>query len=142
MSSTFGPGELVVVGFDEPRVPASVRTALVDVFEGGAVTLIDAVVVRREAGGEVIVLEGETLVEHVDPGLVDPDGLGLIGSEDIDDLAESLEPETSLLVLLVEHTWARALTSAIDQAGAVHRATERIPAGFLDEILSLAQSPE
>jgi hypothetical protein len=59
---------------------------------------------------------------------------GLVGDEDLAAIADTIEPGTSALVVLLEHTWARAVTAAIRDAGAVLVGAERLSAEVMNDV--------
>jgi hypothetical protein len=65
--------------------------------------------------------------------LVD-DLAGLIAEEDVEDLAEALEPNSSAAIMLFEHTWATPFRDAIANSGGRLVARVPITQEALDEI--------
>ena len=63
---------------------------------------------------------------------------GLIPEEDLVDLAESLDPNTSAAFLLWENVWARNVAQAMRDAGGVLLAFERLPHDAIQEARELA----
>ena len=138
-STTFGPVEFVAIAFPEERVPDAVKIAIADLLGSDVVRLLDLTVVRKGLGGEIDVVEVEDLGDELDITETQLGSSGLAGQEDIDDVAANLEPGTSALVLIVEHTWAREFVGAVRGAGAAVIAQERIPAEVVNEIVELAE---
>ena len=138
-STTFGPVEFVAIAFPEERVPDAVKVAIVELLGSDVVSLLDLTVVRKGVNGEVDVVEVEDLGDELDITETQLGSSGLAGQEDIDDVAANLEPGTSALVLIVEHTWARQFVRAVRGAGAAVIAQERIPAEVVNEIVELAE---
>jgi hypothetical protein len=52
---------------------------------------------------------------------------GLLNEDDIADVAEALEPESSAALLVWENVWARTVTKAMRDAGGELVAFERVP---------------
>ena len=63
---------------------------------------------------------------------------GLIGEEDLIELTESTDPDTTTLVVLLENTWARQIAAAVGDADAVVRSVTRFPAEVVNEVAALA----
>jgi hypothetical protein len=59
----------------------------------------------------------------------------LISDEDVEELAASLEPDSSEAILVFEHTWAKPLRDAIVASGGVLADNFRVPGMVVDEIL-------
>jgi uncharacterized membrane protein len=140
MSSSFGPVELVALAFDAPRIPPPVAQAVLEVAGSGAVTLLDLAVVRRGDDGELVILEAQDLGDEVDLVAIELPASGLTGDEDLREIAEAVNPGTSVLVLAIEHTWSRQLVSAAADADADVILHERVPAATVNEIADQAET--
>ncbi|MFI2489031.1 DUF6325 family protein [Promicromonospora kroppenstedtii] len=140
MEPSFGPVELVALAFDTPRIPPAVAQAVLDVGATGAVTLLDLAVVRRDQDGNIDILEAHELGDEIDLVAVELPASGLTGDEDLREIAEAVDPGTSVLVLAVEHTWSRELVAAAVAAEADVILHERVPAVTVNEIAALADT--
>ncbi len=139
-SGSFGAVEIVAVGFPTKTVPEAIRSALVNVLSTGAVTLLDLAVIRRSTAGDIEVLEIENMGDDFDVTDLTATASGLASEEDLDVIAASVAPGDSALVLTVEHTWARELTSAARSAGAVLLAREYIPPAVVNAVAEAADA--
>jgi hypothetical protein len=140
-ADTFGPVELFVIRFPQERIPESFRSSVLGVLAGGAVTLLDLMVIHHTDQG-LELLELEMLGDEVDLTTVELPAQGLIGNEDLEALAEDVEVGTTALVLAIEHTWARSVVAAVQESGAEVIATERIPADVVNQLVALAPSAD
>ena len=91
--------------------------------------MIDIAFAGKDADGEMVAMELTDLDPDVQAGLesVGIEVQGLLSDEDLKDIAESLDPDTSVAVLVWENVWARKVTQAIRDAGGVALAFERVP---------------
>ena len=114
-----GAVELLVIGFAENQFTGEIAPALADLVENGTIRLIDVVFVGRDNDGSVIALElssvDEATREAFAPLLTD--GESLIHDDDIADIAEALDPGSSVALVLFEHTWANGFRRALVDAG-------------------------
>jgi uncharacterized membrane protein len=119
-----GPVEYIIIGFPENQFKGEIVPALADLVESGTVRILDLVFVTKDADGDVTSIEYEDL-----PGLGDIDGEvdGLVSEEDLEMIAEVLEPNSSGLMIVWEDVWASRLAAAIRGAGGVILSGERIP---------------
>ena len=119
-----GPVEYIIIGFPENQFKGEIVPALADLVESGTVRILDLIFVTKDADGDVTSIEYEDL-----PGLGDIDGEvdGLLSDEDLDMVAEVLEPNSSGLMIVWEDVWASRLAAAIRDAGGVILSGERIP---------------
>jgi uncharacterized membrane protein len=137
-TSDLGPVEIVAIAFPAEHIPASVQQAVRDVVGSGVVTLLDLAVIRRDDAGAVEFVE----LSEIDGGAVLTDndlaGQGLAGEDDLREIADGMAPGTSVLVLVVEHTWTRGVLGATRAAGGMVMLNERIPAEVAREVADLA----
>lgn len=137
-TSTYGPVEVVALGFPGDRVPDTVQEAVLDVLASGVVTLLDLAVVRRDLEGDVVLLEVDELGPDVQLTRVELLGAGLAGDEDLTEIADALAPGSCAVVLVVEHTWARRVVARTSATGGVVLAREHVPAAVVNEVADLA----
>ena len=114
-----GAVELLVIGFAKNQFTGEIAPALADLVDKGTIRLIDVVFVSRENDGSVIGLELSSVDDSIRkafaPLLSDPESL--IHDEDIADVAEALDPGSSVALVLFEHTWANGFRRALVEAG-------------------------
>jgi uncharacterized membrane protein len=135
----FGPVELYFVALEDERPSPGVVKALTDLLDGGLVRLVDFLIVSKSEDGEVTVVEVVDEAEAYGFGGVDIAAAGLVGDEDVEELAELIEPGTSAAVVALELSYARSLASALAASGSVVLRTERIPAPIVNAVLELAE---
>jgi uncharacterized membrane protein len=141
---TIGPVQLLVLGFDKPDFRGEIIDELERLRERDTVRVIDALVVFKDAEGEVAVLKGSQLsVDEAEEfgavvgGLL---GLGAAGEEGMEagaiagaeaasggfdafdeddawDVLEELPNDAAAALILLEHRWAIGLRDAVIRAG-------------------------
>jgi|tagenome__1003787_1003787.scaffolds.fasta_scaffold19153839_2 uncharacterized membrane protein len=129
-----GPVELYLIGFDGERPGPEVVDALLDLNDTDTVRLLDLLFVTKTDAGDVTVIELDEVDEAWGLSGIAGDELGLAGEEDVEDLADAIEPGTSAALLLVEHLWVRSFAEALDKAGGKVLVVERIPAPVVNEL--------
>ena len=125
---TLGPLEYTVIGFEGNNFDGSIADELARVVELGVISVVDLVFVGKGEDGHVRIVE---LDNKEDPrfdafapmlaGLT-----GLLTEEDIEEIADDLDPNTSALVIMFEHRWAVRLKEAMINAGGFLVARETI----------------
>jgi hypothetical protein len=125
---TLGPLEYTVIGFEGNNFDGSIADEIARVVESGTIALVDLVFVGRGEDGHVRVVE---LDNKEDPRFASfapmLEGLtGLLTEEDIEAIAEDLEPDQSALVIMFEHRWAVRIKEAMGAAGGFLIARETI----------------
>jgi hypothetical protein len=112
------PVEYVVIGFPGNQLGADIAPALATLVEQGTVRILDLVHVRRDPDGQVTWSEYDDLQEVADAFAdIEGEAGGLLTADDIEEIAESLVPDTSALVIVWEDRWASGFGRAIRTAG-------------------------
>jgi uncharacterized membrane protein len=153
---SIGPVQLLVIGFSRPDFEGEIAAELARLRESDTVKVIDAMVVYKDAQGELSVTHLDTLTDEdrVDYGatLGALIGLGFDGeqgaeagamlgaeaaSEGIDvveenadwDVLAGIPDDSAAALVLLEHHWAVPLRDAIARAGGF-----RIDDGFISPL--------
>lgn len=130
-----GPVEFLLIGFEGNRFDGRVAPAIADLVDKGFIRLLDLAFVTKDADGEVAVLEMQELPDDIAEALrtLTGDIRGLMSEADLVDVADSLEPSSSVAALLVEHIWAGHFAEAVRGAGGELVMAERIPGDLVDQ---------
>ncbi|MFF3607768.1 DUF6325 family protein [Streptomyces sp. NPDC002463] len=128
-----GPVECVVLAFPGERLKVAAVTAIGELRRAGQVRLIDSLVVVRSATGEVSTSELVGYEEYDEATAEIGPEANLLGPEDAAEAAETLEPGSCALMLLVEHVWAARAAEAIREAGGRIAGTVRIAPDLVEE---------
>jgi hypothetical protein len=135
---TLGPVEVLVIAFPGNQFTGEIIPELERLVDTDTISIIDGLLVRKDADGEVSYLEFEELGGNADAerlaGVMDQLD-SLISDEDVEELAASLEPNSSEAILVFEHTWAKPLRDAIVASGGILTDNFRVPGMVVDEVL-------
>ena len=135
---TLGPVEVLVIAFPGNQFTGEIIPELERLVDNDTISIIDGVLVRKDADGEVSFIEFEELGGNADAerlaGVMNQLD-SLISDEDVEELAASLEPDSSEAILVFEHTWAKPLRDAIVASGGVLADNFRVPGMVVDELL-------
>ena len=136
--TTLGPVEIAVIGFPENKFTGEIAPAIADLVESGTVSILDLVFITKDEDGSVAGVELNELDDAVAAPYQDLDGQagGLLSDEDFEQIGEALDPNSSALAIVWENTWARKLIGAIQNAGGVLVAHDRIDAATVQEVLA------
>jgi hypothetical protein len=124
-----GPVDYAVIAFPGNKFRGEIAPALADLVDAGTIRIIDVAFVGKNAEGDAVAMELMELDPDVQEGL-DKAGVvvgGLFNQDDLMDVADALEPETSAAVLVWENVWARKVTQAMRDAGGELVTFERLP---------------
>jgi hypothetical protein len=133
-----GPVELVVFGFPGNRFKGEIIPAIQELVDAGTVRIIDILFAIREGDDSVRVLEIQEMEDEIfkrfDPVVAEV--TGLLTAADAEKLTAGLEPNSSVALLLFEHTWARKVGDAIENANGRVIFSERIPRQIVQELIA------
>jgi hypothetical protein len=136
---TLGPIEVLVISFPGNQFSGEIIPELERLVDNDTISIIDGLLVRKDADGEVTFVEFEELGGNADAERLASvmDQLeSLISDEDVQELAAALEPDSSEAILVFEHTWAKPLRDAIVSSGGVLADNFRVPGMVVEELLA------
>ena len=145
---SFGPVQILVIGFDHPEFKGEIRAELERLRDDDVVRLIDLIVVRKDDDGNIEKLQASDLSQEeledfgavvgalIGIGAGGEEGatagavLGAAAMEDghLFDAADTwyvddaIPPGTAAAIALLDHRWAIGLRDAIHNAGGFHLA--------------------
>lgn len=134
-----GPIEVLVVSFPGNEFNGDIIPELERLVDNDTISIIDGLLVQKDATGEVTFTEFEELGSNADASRlanVMTQLESLISDDDVEELAAALEPGSSEAILVFEHTWAKPLRDAIVDSGGVLATNFRVPGLVVDELLS------
>ena len=123
-SPPLGPIEWVAITFPGTTLVNGVVAPIAELVDAKTVRLLDAAVVHKAADGTVT--EGELADESAAFDDVDGDVLELLSHDDLQAIAESLENDTTTLVLVWENLWANGFAEAVRTHGGSVLAYDRV----------------
>jgi hypothetical protein len=122
-----GPVEYIVIEFPGNQFKGEIAPALGELVDSGTIRILDLVFVKKDAAGNVQVIEYEDLEEAGAFADVDGEAGGLFADDDARLIGEMLAPDSSAAVLVWEDRWAAPFAEAVRGAGGLVRAGQRIP---------------
>lgn len=137
-----GPVDYLVVEFPGNRMTGEAFPLLLDLVERRVIRILDLSFVRKERDGSVTGLQIADLDGdgQLDLALFEGASSGLLGEDDLQEVAAVLAPETSAGIIVYENTWAAPFAAALRRAGAEMVAGGRIPVPALLESLEAAEA--
>lgn len=142
----YGPVQMFVIGFPGNQFSGEIVPAIEDAKKKGLIRLIDYLFVMKDKDGNIAAIEGTDLgkdeVVKLGAAIGALLGLGAGGMEgaevgamagaemaeersfgldadDIEDIAEEIPNNSSALIMLVEHLWAKRIKEALRNSGGV-----------------------
>lgn len=138
-----GPVDVLEVAFPGNEFNGAILPALEQLISSGTIRVLDLLFAYRTADGEVGSLELAGITEKYGPLFTSVDGEvpgGLLDAEDVAELTDVLEPDSSIAVICWENTWAAPFVSALEGSGAVVLDQARVPREAVLAALSGAES--
>ena len=133
---TIGPLEFIVIGCKGHQFTREIVPELNSIQEKGLIRVVDLFFARKDANGAVTVLEVNDLNDE-ELAVFDPikeDLMGLLTREDIALLTQAIPPDTSAVIVLLEHVWINKLTESLIRAGAVLLAGGMVPQAAMEQL--------
>ena len=125
-----GPVDILEVAFPGNEFNGAILPALEEWIAAGTIRVLDLLFAYKTADGEVGSLELAGITEQYGPLFVSVDGEvpgGLLDAEDVAELTDLLEPDSSIAVICWENTWAAPFVAALEGAGAQVIDQARVP---------------
>ncbi len=125
--ATIGPVDVAIIGFAGDAFNGEIAPAIRELVESGVVRIIDLAFVHKDASGNALAIELEDHdVAEAFAGLGDGQH-DLLNDEDLELIAEGLEPETAALIVVWENTWAAKFSAAVRDSNGFLLSHTRIP---------------
>ena len=123
-----GPIDYIIVGFEGNKFDGSILKALADALDSGVIALVSLAMVSKDEEGTVTTLDIADLGDSYAVEFVTKYAAGsnAVDQDDIDEVSDLLENNTSAGMLVVEQLWAKPLKKAILDANGVLVAEGRI----------------
>jgi len=133
---TIGPLEFVVIGCKGQQFTSEIVPELNSIQEKGLIRVVDLFFVRKDVNGAVTVLEVHDLndEELAVFDSIKEDLMGLLTHEDIALLTGAIPPDTSAVIVLLEHAWIVKLTEGLVRAGGVFLAGGMVPQAAMEQL--------
>jgi hypothetical protein len=133
-----GPVEILMVEFPGNKFTGEIAPALAELVEQGTIRVIDLLFVTKDADGQVAAIElsdaGDDVRNAFEP--IVHEASGLLSEEDVEDLGDGLDSDSSAAMLLFEHVWATRFRDAVVNSGGELVASVRIPKEVVDEVVA------
>jgi hypothetical protein len=133
-----GPVELVLLTFPGDRADPATVAVLHDMVARGHVTVLDLVLVTRDGGDHIRLIDADEDLSGTGLEPVRPAGGPLLSDADLDLVRAELPPASSAVVLVYEETWARRLTGAVRDAGGEVTLHVQLPTAVVESALVAA----
>ncbi len=123
-----GPIDFIIVEFKKAKFQGKILKALEKATNDGTIAVLDLALITKDKDGNVAAVELDQIDDEVITEFAKAKGLqsGMVGDDDIAEVAELLDNGSVAGLLVIEHLWAKDLKSAIMDAGGSLLAEGRI----------------
>ncbi len=123
-----GPIDFIIVEFKKAKFQGKILKALEKATSDGTIAVLDLALITKDKDGNVAAVELDQIDDEVITEFAKAKGLqsGMVGDDDIAEVAELLDNGSVAGLLVIEHLWAKDLKSAIMDAGGSLLAEGRI----------------
>jgi len=139
MAARLGPVEVLTISFPGSKFNGEILGELEKLLDRDIVNVVDGVLVRKTASGDIEFTEfsQDDLAADIAPvaGLVGDVVYDLLSEEDVAELGAGLEPGSSAAMIVFEHQWVKPLQAAIVNSGGILVSDLRVPGPVVDEVL-------
>src|SRR5512134_2999275 len=123
-----GPVDFLVLEFPGGRLTGEAVPPLLDLVDRGIIRILDIAFLMKESDGSVRRIRMDDLGEaQRELAVFEGAASGLLSQEDIDEVADMLDPGSGAGILIYENVWARPFAGAVRGVGARLLTTGRIP---------------
>ena len=139
-----GSIEYAVIAFPGNQFNGEVVPALKELVDNGVVNIIDLAFVMKGEDGSTTAVELTELPRAIAGAFEDLDHevQGLLNEEDIQYVAEGLDPNSSAGLIVWENVWSARFAEAVRDSGGILVANEKIPAAAVEAALEYLASEE
>jgi hypothetical protein len=138
-----GPVEYMVVAFPGNRFKGEIAPALQDLVDSKTIRVLDLAFIMKDAEGNVVGAEledtGSEVVRAFEALTIERGGL--ISDDDIIQIGEALDTDSSAAILVWEDLWATRFADAVKNAGGVLVDIQRVPYEIVDAAIEYAAAP-
>jgi hypothetical protein len=130
----------MVVAFPGNQFRGEIVPALKELVDSGIVRIIDLAFVKKDPDANIVAVELEDLTSDAGAAFQQLESVvgDLVNEDDLEAIAQELEPNSSAAVLVWEDVWATKLATAISDANGILLDLERIPRDVVQAALTHA----
>jgi nitrogenase molybdenum-iron protein alpha/beta subunit len=136
---TYGPIDFLALEFNTDQLKGEIIPELLELVQNKIIRVIDLVVIQKYPDGHHEAVEMQQLSKDL-LGVFDPmnaQATGIIQVEDIADVAEKMENNTTAAAMLFENLWAIKFKDAVLRANGKLITQLRIPNEVVEEVVAV-----
>lgn len=133
-----GPVDVAIMAVGEPNFDGRVLQELERLSAAGIIRVLDAMVILKNEQGIPwrVELKDMSPEQTAALGFIPNETRGLFDTDDAAALIEGMEPNSAVIAVAIENTWAVGLVNALKNAGVEFATQFRVPAEDVEEALA------
>ena len=137
---SIGPVEYMVIAFPGNKFKGEIAPALGELVDNGTIRIIDLAFVGKDADGNVLGFELEDAGSEVGAAFasINHERNGLLNENDVREVGDALDPNSSAALLVWEDVWATKVRDAIVNAGGQLVTIQRVPYEIVEAAVAYA----
>jgi hypothetical protein len=139
-----GPVDYIVMAFPTDQMTGEAFPLLVDLVDRNVIRILDLVFLRKDDDGTVTTLTQVDLdrMKVLEAALFDGAASGLLGTDEVAEAAEALDPGTAAGILVYENVWATPFAVALRRSGGQLVGSGHVPIQALAAALDAVEAQE
>ena len=135
---SIGPVEYIAIAFPGNKFSGKIIPAIKELQDSGTIRVLDLVIISKDADGNVTAIElsEASPEEQATLAALGVQSRNLLGQEDVEDIGEALDPNSTAGLMIWENVWAERFATSLRDADGVLIANGRIPAALVEEIMA------
>jgi len=135
---SIGPVEYIAIAFPGNKFSGQIIPAIKELQDSGTIRVLDLVIISKDGDGNVTAVElsEASAEERATLAALGVESRNLLGQEDIEDIGEALDPNSTAGLMIWENVWAARFAKSLREADGVLIANGRIPAALVEEIMA------
>ena len=135
---SIGPVEYIAIAFPGNKFSGEIVPAIKELQDAGTIRVLDLVIITKDADGHVTAIElsEASAEEQATLAALGVQSRNLLGQEDVEDIGEALDPNSTAGLMIWENVWAERFATSLRAADGVLIANGRIPAAVVEEIMA------
>ena len=135
---SIGPVEYIAIAFPGNQFSGEIYPALQELVDNKTIKILDLVFINKDANGDIEAVE----LSQADPtnaavlDVLGVAGTRLLGQEDIEEIGNALDPNSSAALMIWENVWGARFAESLRNAQGILIANGRIPVALVEEALA------
>jgi hypothetical protein len=135
---SIGPVEYIAIAFPGNKFSGEIIPAIKELQDSGTIRVLDLVIISKDGDGSITAIElsEASPEEQATLAALGVESRNLLGQEDIEDIGEALDPNSTAGLMIWENVWAARFAKSLREADGILIANGRIPAALVEEIMA------